>query len=159
MHCCPVLLWDWSSLESEGIQPLHWKGWRLQGRLRKVEPPQGRLFCKVDCFEWSTCRLFWQVDLHNVDFLNVYVQNVKSWNIDFPNFTVRVWGLGLGLGWMCWNVDHVDVNLPTHSAILPSTFWHSQWCGSSPLQVNLVPSASFDLTSVDISRSTLESSP
>lgn len=39
-------------------------------------------------------------------------------------------GLGLRLGQMCRNVDHVNVDLPTHSTIPPSNFRHSQRCNS-----------------------------
>lgn len=37
-------------------------------------------------------------------------------DVDVPNFTIRV-GLLLWLGQMCWNVDHVNGDLPTHSTI------------------------------------------
>lgn len=65
-------------------------------------------------------------------------------------------GLELRLGRMCRKVDHVNVNLPTHSTIPPATFRHSQRCNSRPCTGR--PSAAFDLTGVDAARLTRQGS-
>lgn len=50
----------------------------VNGSRPKVNFPKHRLFCKVDCGEWSTCRI---VDLHNINIQNltIGVRSNVSW--------------------------------------------------------------------------------